>query len=88
MSWPLIMINMQSLAWHFKFVWNLVLFSLKPTREMILGHRTLCCIMVLEFHLCSNNWMCEAKPLVPPTATIGGIELILATRKSPSNSQK
>lgn len=35
MSWPLIMLNMQSSAWHFKFVRNLVLFSLKPTSEMI-----------------------------------------------------
>lgn len=32
MSWPLITLNMQSLAWHFKFARNLVLFSLKPAR--------------------------------------------------------
>lgn len=38
--------------------------------------------MVLEFHLCSNNWMCEAKPLMSPTAAIRGIELILAVKNA------
>lgn len=39
--------------------------------------------MVLDFHLCSNNWMCEAKALVSHTAAIRGIELILATKREP-----
>lgn len=82
MSQPVIMLNMQSLAWHFKFAWNLVLFPPKPTRAdffFFLGHRTLQCIKVLGFHLCSNNWMCEEKPLVSHT----GVEFILATKKEP-----
>lgn len=36
----------------------------------------------LRVHLCSNNWMCEAKPLVSRTAAVKGIELILATKRS------
>lgn len=83
MSWPLIMLNMQSPAWHFTFVRNLVVFSLKPTGGMISGHRTLWCIMVLEFHLCSDNWMCEVRALVSHTTAIRGIELILATKREP-----
>lgn len=72
MSWPLIiMLNMQSPAWHFKFTRNLVLFSLHPERvreREDFRSQDLVVYYGLRLHLCSNNWMCEARPLVPHTA--------------------
>lgn len=87
MSWPfVIMLNMQSPAWHFKFTRNLVLFSLHPEsereRERILGHRTLWCITVLDFIFVliigcvKQGLLCRTQP------TVRGIELILAAKRS------
>lgn len=80
------MLNMQSLAWHFKFARNLVLFSLQREREReretILGHRTLWCIMVLDFIFVliigcvKQGLLCRTQP------TVRGIELILTTKRS------
>lgn len=66
-SWPLIiMLNMQSLAWHFKFARNVALFSLQRERDDFRS-QDLVVYYGLRLHLCSNNWMCEARPLVPHT---------------------
>lgn len=82
MSWPLIiMLNMQSLAWHFKFARNLALLSLQRERETILGHRTLWCIMVLDsifvliIGCVKQGLLCRTQP------TVRGIELILTTKR-------
>lgn len=44
--------------------------------------------MDLCFHLCSNNWMCEASPLMLYIANVRGVELILATQRGLSNGQE